>query len=75
VFLQSLNMQYEIIALEPHKEMRNFLATKHLSNVQVIDGLAQAIPLTSESVGCVLVAQVTRVRLLKTLPFTDQMVI
>lgn len=52
--------EFRILALEPHNQMRDFLAQKCLRNVTVIDGLAQCIPLPDESVDCVLVAHVGR---------------
>lgn len=56
--LAAWSPKFRIIALEPHRQMRDFLAQKRLRNVTVMDGLAQHIPLPDESVDCVLAAQV-----------------
>lgn len=54
--------EYDIIAVEPHPDMRRVLAEKNLPRVQVRDGLADALPLTEEEVkegwDAVVVAQV-----------------
>ncbi|KAJ4022748.1 hypothetical protein NW766_001795 [Fusarium irregulare] len=55
--LSSHELDFRIIAVEPHDDMRAFLRDKHLRNVSVIDGLAENIPLSDEAVNCVLVAQ------------------
>ncbi|KAK4663172.1 hypothetical protein QC763_606275 [Podospora pseudopauciseta] len=55
--LAAWSPKFRIIALEPHGQMRDFLAQKRLQNVTVMDGLAQHIPLPGESVDCVLAAQ------------------
>ncbi|KAK4671485.1 hypothetical protein QC764_606275 [Podospora pseudoanserina] len=58
--LAAWSPKFRIIALEPHGQMRDFLAQKRLQNVTVMDGLAQHIPLPDESVDCVLAAQVAQ---------------
>lgn len=50
--------QFQITAVEPHDDMRNELGRKHLSNVNVLNGLATQIPLPDEGVDAVVVAQV-----------------
>jgi 2-polyprenyl-3-methyl-5-hydroxy-6-metoxy-1,4-benzoquinol methylase len=50
--------QFQITAVEPHDDMRNELEKKHLSNVNVLNGLATKIPLADEGVDAVVVAQV-----------------
>lgn len=58
--LSSYSAEFRIIAVEPHHEMRAFLKQKSLRNVLVKDGFAQCIPVSSEAVDCVLIAQVGR---------------
>jgi len=50
--------RFQITAVEPHDDMRNELGKKHLSNVNVLNGLATRIPLPDEGVDAVVVAQV-----------------
>ncbi|KAE9975834.1 hypothetical protein EG327_008324 [Venturia inaequalis] len=49
--------QFQITAVEPHRDMRNELEKKQLSNVRVLNGLATEIPLADESVDAVIIAQ------------------
>jgi ubiquinone/menaquinone biosynthesis C-methylase UbiE len=50
---------YEIIAIEPHADMRNVLEDKHLKGVSVQDGLSTDMKsLKDESVDAVIAAQV-----------------
>lgn len=49
---------YEILAVEPHDEMRNVLAAKTLNGVQVVGGTAEKIPAEDEGVDAVVCAQV-----------------
>lgn len=49
---------YEIIAVEPQKDMRKVLQDKKLNKVTVYDGLATKIPLDDASVDAVIAAQV-----------------
>ena len=50
--------QYEIVAVEPHDEMRGVLAEKKLAGVSVMAGKGDSIPLEDGSVDAVLCAQV-----------------
>lgn len=50
--------QFEIFAVEPHKRMREELERKNLRGVTVLEGDAVMIPLESQSVDAVIVAQV-----------------
>ena len=50
--------RFQITAVEPHHDMRNELEKKHLSNVNVLNGLATKIPLADKNVDAVVVAQV-----------------
>lgn len=52
--------QFQITAVEPHDDMRNELEKKHLSNVNVLNGLATKIPLPDEGVDAVIIAQVSK---------------
>lgn len=49
---------YVITAVEPHEGMRSELAKKSLPNVAVLDGISTSIPVDSESIDAVIVAQV-----------------
>ena len=50
---------YEIIAVEPHREMRQVLERKNLKGVSVWDGKATLMPgIQSQSVEAVVIAQV-----------------
>lgn len=49
---------YNIIAIEPHGDMRRVLQGKALKGVSVQDGLSTKIPLENESVDAVIAAQV-----------------
>ncbi len=50
--------KYEIVAVEPHDNMRQVLAEKKLDRVTVIDGNAESIPLEKDFVDAVICAQV-----------------
>jgi 2-polyprenyl-3-methyl-5-hydroxy-6-metoxy-1,4-benzoquinol methylase len=50
--------QYEIIAVEPHDEMRQVLEDKKLPGVTVLAGKADAIPVGDEEFDAVVCAQV-----------------
>ena len=50
--------QYEIVAVEPHADMRRVLDEKKLPRVTVEEGKADGIPLGRESVDAVVCAQV-----------------
>lgn len=50
--------EYRIVAVEPHDGMRDVLAAKHLPNVTVQAGRANATDLPDESVDAVIIAQV-----------------
>lgn len=50
--------EYEILAVEPHQEMREELEKKNLKNVTVKDGLSTSIPAENESIDAVIAAQV-----------------
>ncbi|KAL9593731.1 MAG: hypothetical protein Q9219_007407 [cf. Caloplaca sp. 3 TL-2023] len=50
--------KYDIIAVEPHEEMRRHCEAKKLDRVQVVDGVAIDLPVESQSVDAVIVAQV-----------------
>ena len=50
---------YEVIAVEPHREMREVLERKNLNGVSVQDGHATFMPgIESQSIGAVVIAQV-----------------
>lgn len=51
--------QFDIVAVEPLQSMRDVLAGKQLSNVEVKDGHASSIPLEEASVEAVVIAQVS----------------
>lgn len=50
--------EFEIVAVEPHGEMRGELEKKILKGVTVLEGDAVTIPLKARSVDAVIVAQV-----------------
>ncbi len=50
--------EYEIIAVEPHEQMRGTLDQKGLRGVKVAAGSAESIPLKDEEVDAVICAQV-----------------
>ena len=50
--------KYEIIAIEPHDQMRDVLSQKKLAGVKVMDGKAESIHLEDGSVDAVICAQV-----------------
>lgn len=50
--------EFDILAVEPHDEMREQLARKGLKNVKVTDGLSTAIPAEDETMDAVFAAQV-----------------
>lgn len=50
--------QYNITAVEPHKDMRQVLEEKSITRVTVKEGLATSIPLEDESQDGVIAAQV-----------------
>lgn len=55
--LAARDEQYEIVAVEPHDDMRAVLEAKRLPHVTVQPGRADSIPLDDESVDAVVVAQ------------------
>ena len=56
--LAARDEKYEIIAVEPHDDMRKVLENKKLPNVTVKTGTAESIPLEDASVDAVICAQV-----------------
>lgn len=57
--LAARDEEYQIIAVEPHADMRDVLAKKKLKGVTVVDGLGDSMPsIDDESVDAVTVAQV-----------------
>ena len=56
--------QYEIIAVEPHHDMRKVLDERKLRNATVLEGKADGIPLEDESVDAVICAQVNDIAVL-----------
>ncbi|KAL8693335.1 MAG: hypothetical protein Q9218_001814 [Villophora microphyllina] len=62
---------YQIIAVEPHAEMRKECEGKALKGVKVFEGNAGNMPVESQSVDAVIVAQVFD-RQLSSTPFTIQ---
>jgi ubiquinone/menaquinone biosynthesis C-methylase UbiE len=50
--------KFETVAVEPHDDMRAELEKKSLQGVQVLKGWASSIPVHSQSVDAVVVAQV-----------------
>lgn len=61
--------QYEVIAIEPHADMRKVLEDKKLKGVDVKDGLSTSLPFPNESVDTVIAAQVGRSSSLATRSF------
>ncbi|KAJ5679581.1 hypothetical protein N7462_007825 [Penicillium macrosclerotiorum] len=57
--LADMGRKHEIYAIEPHPEMRKFLAGRHLKNFHAIDAVAERIPLENNSVDAVVAAQVS----------------
>ncbi|KAL8997865.1 MAG: hypothetical protein Q9169_002947 [Polycauliona sp. 2 TL-2023] len=55
--LAAQDEKYQVIAVEPHKEMRKALDAKRLSTLHVFDGYANAMPVESQSVDAVVAAQ------------------
>ncbi|KAF2863503.1 S-adenosyl-L-methionine-dependent methyltransferase [Piedraia hortae CBS 480.64] len=49
---------YDIVAVEPHDQMREVLTEKGLKGVKILKGAAEDIPLEDESMDAVIVAQV-----------------
>lgn len=49
--------EFEIVAVEPHEEMRRECEAKKLRGVRVVDGVAREIPVETQSVDAVIVAQ------------------
>ncbi len=56
--LAARDEKYNVVAVEPHEEMRRVLNTKRLSTVDVMDGDASNMPVESHSVDAVVAAQV-----------------
>ncbi|CAL8577070.1 hypothetical protein XPA_002919 [Xanthoria parietina] len=50
--------KYDVVAVEPHEEMRKALSAKNLSAVDVVHGCANDMPVESQSVDAVVAAQV-----------------
>ncbi|KAI4103696.1 MAG: hypothetical protein L6R37_003702 [Teloschistes peruensis] len=69
--LASRDEEYEVTAVEPHAEMRKQCEGKKLRGVTVMEGNAATIPVKSQSVDAVVVAQVFDKQLSST-PFTIQ---
>lgn len=65
--LASRDEEYEVTAVEPHAEMRKQCEGKKLRGVTVMEGNAATIPVKSQSVDAVVVAQVCR-RILRRRP-------
>ncbi|KAL9061702.1 MAG: hypothetical protein Q9206_000381 [Seirophora lacunosa] len=55
--LAARDEDYEIIAVEPHEEMRAQCAAKRLRGVKVVDGVANNMPVRTQSADAVVVAQ------------------
>ncbi|KAL8790533.1 MAG: hypothetical protein Q9213_000555 [Squamulea squamosa] len=55
--LAARDENYEVVAVEPHEEMRKALSAKVLSTVDVVDGDANNMPVESQSVNTVVAAQ------------------
>ena len=51
---------YEIVAVEPHRSMRDLLAKKKLHNVEIVDGDAVTTHVETQSVDAVVASQVGR---------------
>ncbi|GAM83440.1 hypothetical protein ANO11243_014280 [Dothideomycetidae sp. 11243] len=51
---------FEVIAVEPHSDMRGVLEKKQLPGAQVLEGLSTSIPIPDGSVDAVIAAQVRR---------------
>ncbi|GAB7349518.1 hypothetical protein MBLNU459_g0223t2 [Dothideomycetes sp. NU459] len=49
--------QFNVVAIEPHADMRKVLEEKKLSTVDIKDGLSTSMPLEDESVDAVIAAQ------------------
>jgi tRNA G46 methylase TrmB len=58
--LASREEEFEIVAVEPHEQMRGTLEAKGLRGVRVLDGKGDSIPLENASVDAVICAQVGR---------------
>lgn len=56
--LAERNEGFNIVAVEPHEDMRGELEKKRLKNVTVLEGDAKRVPLEEGSVDAVIVAQV-----------------
>ena len=56
--LAAQDEEYEIVAVEPHEKMRRACEAKKLSRVKVVDGVANEMPVESQSADAVVVAQV-----------------
>ncbi|CAO1596610.1 hypothetical protein XANCAGTX0491_000444 [Xanthoria calcicola] len=50
--------KYDVVAVEPHEEMRKALSAKNLSAVDVVQGCANDMPVKSQSADAVVAAQV-----------------
>lgn len=50
--------KYDVMAVEPHEGMRKECARKGLRGVKVVDGVANAMPVETQSADAVVVAQV-----------------
>lgn len=50
--------KYEVVAVEPHGGMRKECQRKGLRGVKVVDGVANAMPVETQSADAVVVAQV-----------------
>ncbi|KAI4160496.1 MAG: hypothetical protein L6R39_000202 [Caloplaca ligustica] len=50
---------YQIVAIEPHEDMRRVCEAKGLTGVKVVDGVANRIPVETQWADAVVVAQVS----------------
>jgi SAM-dependent methyltransferase len=52
--------QYNVLAIEPHEQMRTALISKNLENVKVVEGDAGNMPVENEWADALIAAQVSR---------------
>ncbi|KAL8843629.1 MAG: hypothetical protein Q9170_000133 [Blastenia crenularia] len=55
--LATRDEDYDIVAVEPHEEMRKACMAKKLDRVKVVDGVANDMPVETQSADAVIVAQ------------------
>lgn len=59
--LSARDEEYDILAVEPHEEMREQLSKKNLKGVRVLDGTAESMPAVKDGeVAAVVASQVRR---------------